>query len=395
MLEPNGDAKEILGGTGVRPLDRVTVLDQLLGAPQARRARDDAQLVGHGDSGVAAVAGRAAMNGITPSSARRAERRADVIRHRGGCVRLAKRCGEAGSTACGAWIYTGIIPEEEKNRAASRKADEWISPGWGFAWPANRRIMYNRASADPDGRPWSERKQWVWWDDGKKRWVGYDVPDIVATKPPRAPAKPGAVGMDALPGTAPFIMKSDGLGWLYVPTGLVDGPLPVHYEPAESPVRNPLYPQQTSPVLKYWQRDWNPLASVGDPRYPYAITTYRLTEHYLAGAMSRWNPWLTELQPELFIELSPELAAEKGIANLDWVRISTPRGAIRAKALVTRRLRPLTIDGRVVHQVGMPWHWGYEGLPTGDIVNELTSLVGDPNVSIHEGKAFVCNVEKA
>jgi formate dehydrogenase major subunit len=182
---------------------------------------------------------------------------------------------------------------------------------------------------------------------------------------------------------------------LYVPSGLVDGPLPTHYEPAESPVKNPLYKQQSSPVLKYWKRDGNPLAAVGDSKFPYVITTYRLTEHYLAGAMSRWNPWLTELQPELFIELSPELAQEKGIRNLDWVRISSPRTQIRAKALVTRRMRPFTIDGKTIHQVGMPWHWGYEGVSTGDVVNELTALVGDPNVSIHEGKAFVCNVEKA
>jgi formate dehydrogenase major subunit len=160
-------------------------------------------------------------------------------------------------------------------------------------------------------------------------------------------------------------------------------------------VRNPLYKQQISPVLKYWKTPGNELAQLGDGRYPYVITTYRLTEHYLAGAMSRWNPWLTELQPELFIELSPELAEEKGIRNLDWVRVSSPRATIRAKALVTRRLYPLTIDGKRLHQVGMPWHWGYEGLSTGDVVNELTSLVGDPNVSIHEGKAFVCNVEKA
>jgi formate dehydrogenase major subunit len=137
------------------------------------------------------------------------------------------------------------------------------------------------------------------------------------------------------------------------------------------------------------------LAPAGDAKYPHVITTYRLTEHYLAGAMSRWNPWLTELMPELFIELSPELAQEKGIRNLDWVRISSPRGQIRAKALVTRRMRPLQINGKTVHQVGMPWHWGYEGLSTGDVVNELTALVGDPNVSIHEGKAFVCNVERA
>ena len=198
-----------------------------------------------------------------------------------------------------------------------------------------------------------------------------------------------------LPGTAPFIMRPDGMGWLFVPAGLVDGPLPTHYEPVESPVANPLYKQQTSPVFKYWQETGNELAKMGDPKFPYVLTTYRLTEHYLAGGMSRWLPWLTELQPELFVEISPELAQEKGIKNLDWCRISSPRTQIRAKALVTRRLRPFTIDGKVIHQVGMPWHWGYEGLSTGDIVNELTSLVADPNVSMHEGKAFVCNVEKA
>ena len=172
--------------------------------------------------------------------------------------------------------------------------------------------------------------------------------------------------------------------------------MPAHYEPAESPVQNALYPkQQSSPVYKYFQRDDNQLAQVGDPRYPFAITTYRLTEHYLSGTMSRWLPWLAELQPELFVEISPELAREKGIANLDMVKVSTPRASINARALVTGRLRPFTINGQRVHQVGMPWHWGYKGYATGDIVNSLSSLVMDPNVSMHEGKAFVCNVEKA
>jgi formate dehydrogenase major subunit len=160
-------------------------------------------------------------------------------------------------------------------------------------------------------------------------------------------------------------------------------------------VANPLYRQQSSPVLKYWKLDGNVLAPPGDPRFPYIVTTYRLTEHYLTGAMSRWSPWLTELQPEFFVEISPELAAEKGIGNTDWIRVSTPRGSVRGKALVTRRVRPFTIAGRVVHHVGMPFHWGYQGLVVGDAANELTALVGDPNVSIHEAKAFVCNVEKA
>ena len=303
-----------------------------------------------------------------------------------------------GSTTCASWIYCGVFPAPGQNRSANRKPDPPDAPGgaqlgWAYTWPANRRIMYNRASADLQGKPWSERKKYIWWDG--KRWTGYDVPDFAVTKPPTAKAQPMGIGLDAQDGTDPFIMLDGGVGWLYVPSGLVDGPLPAHYEPAESPVRNPLYKQQSSPVLKYWKSAANPLAPVGDAKYPYVMTTYRLTEHYLAGAMSRWNPWLTELQPELFVELSPELAQEKGIRNLDWVRISSPRSQVRAKALVTRRMRPLRIDGNTIHQVGMPWHWGYEGLSKGDVVNELTALVGDPNVSIHEGKAFVCNVEKA
>ncbi len=304
-----------------------------------------------------------------------------------------------GSTTCASWIYCGVYPAPGRNLAALKEPDPPDVTGaqlsWGWAWPANRRVMYNRASADLDGHPWSERKKWVWWDAAQGQWVGHDVPDFALTKAPHAPGDPNGTGLDALSGRQPFIMKPDGVGWLFTPSGLLDGPLPTHYEPAESPVQNPLYQRQTSPVLKYWKHGENALAAVADPRFPHVITTYRLTEHYLAGAMSRWNPWLTELQPELFIELSPELATEKGIKTLDWVKIATPRAEIRAKALVTRRLRPFRIAGKVVHQVGMPWHWGWEGLVKGDVVNHLTALVGDPNVSIHEGKAFVCNVEKA
>jgi formate dehydrogenase major subunit len=302
-----------------------------------------------------------------------------------------------GSTTCASWIYCGCYPAPGRLLPANREPDPpgqaGAHLGWGWAWPGNRRVIYNRASADPAGNAWSERKRWVWWDGS--RWVGYDTPDFPLEKAPGTPAQPGGIGLDAHSGANPFMMKDDGKGWLFVPAGLIDGPLPVHYEPAESPVRNPLYGRQTNPTLKYWEHAGNPLAEVGDPRYPHVITTYRLTEHYLAGAMSRWLPWLAQLQPELFIELSPELAQEKGIANLDRVRVTSPRGAVTAKALVTRRVRPLTIDGRRIHQVGMPWHWGWEGLSVGDVVNDLTAMVGDPNVSIHEGKAFVCNVEKA
>lgn len=298
-----------------------------------------------------------------------------------------------GSTASGAWIYTGVYPEEGVNKAAARAGDDWVSQGWGFAWPANRHILYNRASADPAGRPWSERKKYVWWDEAQRKWVGYDVPDFPATKPPNARGVWAEGGVDAHDGDAPFIMKPDGKAWLFAPSGLTDGPLPTHYEPWEGPIANPLYPQRQNPVAKTFNVVGNKYIDPGDPNFPIVISTYRLTEHHLTGVMSRWVPWLAELQPELFVEVSPELAREKGITNAGWVTVSTPRGAIECKALVTKRLRPFDIQGRTVHQVGMPWHWGYRGIVTGDVVNSLSALVADPNVSIHEAKAFMCQVE--
>lgn len=315
-----------------------------------------------------------------------------------------------GSTTCASWIYSGIYPKPgiENLKAASRVPDPEgggsANLGWGFAWPANRRIIYNRASAKPDGTPWSEEKKWVYWDPNKVNeatgepgmWTGADVPDFAVAKAPDAEAKPGSIGLDALSGTDPFIMKADGKGWLYTPTGLVDGPLPTHYEPVESPVANVLYPEQpNSPVLKAWHVEGNVAAAAEDPAFPYVLTTYRLTEHHLSGVMSRWLPWLAELQPELFVEISPELAGEKGIGNTNLVRVMTPRGEIIAKALVTGRMRPMQVAGKTVHHVGLPWHWGYQGLVTGAVTNDLSLLVGDPNVTIHEAKAFVCNLEKA
>jgi formate dehydrogenase major subunit len=301
-----------------------------------------------------------------------------------------------GSTTCASWIYCGIFPAPGINLARARISDPPGTPGshqgWAFSWPANRRILYNRASADPQGNPWSERKRWIWWDAAAGRWVGYDTPDFPLTKAPDTPADPEGVGLDAHSGTDPFIMMADGKGWLYTPTGMLDGPLPTHYEAAEAPIVNPLYGQHANPLTKYWQQPGNELAPLGDPAYPYVATTYRLTEHHLSGVMTRWVPWLTELQPEMFAEISEELAAEKGIRNTGWARISTPRGSIRVKVLVTRRLQPLMVDGRVCHQVGMPFHWGYMGVMTGEAANDLTALVADPNVSIHEGKAFMCNI---
>jgi formate dehydrogenase major subunit len=309
-----------------------------------------------------------------------------------------------GSTTAASWIYTGVMDGDGNNRAASRKTDPDNKPGtnlgWGWAWPANRRILYNRASARPDGTPWSDAKKYVWWDpqggaDKTGAWTGYDVPDFAVNKAPNTPAKPGAIGLDALSGVDPFIMKPDGRGWLFAPSGMSDGPLPTHYEPLESPIPNLLYKQQSSPVVIYWDRSDNRLAAVGDPNFPIVMTTYRLTEHHLAGGMTRWLPWLAELQPELFIEMSPELAQEKGVKNLDLVKVTTLRGTVQAKALVTPRLRPLQVNGKTLHLIGAPWHFGYMGLAVGDVVNNLTPMLGDPNVTIHEAKAFLANLERA
>jgi formate dehydrogenase major subunit len=298
-----------------------------------------------------------------------------------------------GSTACGAWIYSGVYPEPGKNRAASRNPEGRTFLEWGFAWPANRRILYNRASADPQGRPWSERKKYIWWDETEKKWTGYDIPDFPLSKSPDFRPEPGAAGMDAHSGTDPFIMKPDGKGWLFVPKGLKDGPLPTHYEAAESPMQNALYHQQSNPAAKYYRdRPDNRLSPVGDPDYPVVITTYRLTEHHVSGPMTRWMPWLNALQPSLFAEISPELAAERTIRHGDWVIISTPRGEIEARAMVTRRMRPLHFGRRVVHQIGLPFHWGFQGKSTGSITNDLAHMVLEPNVSIEEAKAFTCNI---
>ncbi len=298
-----------------------------------------------------------------------------------------------GSTACGSWIYSGVYPEPGNNRAASRNGEGYTFLQWGYAWPANRRILYNRASADPQGRPWSERKKYIWWDEEQKKWTGFDIPDFPLNKPPDYMPPPGATGMDAISGSDPFIMKPDGKGWLFVPTGLKDGPLPTHYEAAESPVHNALYHQQSNPAAKYYRdRPDNRLAAVGDEHYPIVVTTYRLTEHHVSGQMTRWMPWLNALQPALFAELSPELAAERGIKHGGWMVISSPRGEIEARAMVTRRMRPLRIDGHVVHQIGLPFHWGYQGKIKGSITNDLTHMVLEPNVSIEEAKAFTCNV---
>ena len=326
-----------------------------------------------------------------------------LVYKKGQAVSTFAHLTDDGKTASGCWIYTGVVTETPDgkitNKAASRKpadAKDYLGHGWGFAWPANRRIIYNRASADPSGKPWSEKKKLVWWDpeapgatpDKKGKWVGLDVPDF---NPVLAPTDKN--------GDKPFIMRSDLVGALFGP--LVDGPFPEHYEPMESPVRNLLSARQNNPVAKIWKvpDGRNELAAVGSPEYPYVITTYRLTEHHLSGVMSRNLPMLAELHHSHFAEISHELAKELGIANGEKVTVMSPRGKIHVTAMVTHRLKPFVINGKTVHQIGVPWHWGYKGIEElpgskGDITNDLSATVGDPTVFIQETKAFLCNVKK-
>jgi formate dehydrogenase major subunit len=298
-----------------------------------------------------------------------------------------------GSTACGCWIYSGVFPRPGENRANQRNSQDLWGHGWGFAWPADRRILYNRASARPDGRPWSERKKLVWWDEQNKEWTGLDVPDFTRTKAPNYQPPKHAQGDEALAGDKPFILHTDGTGWIFAPKGLADGPLPTHYEGLEAPVSNPLYPdQQSNPAAMRDERPENRYASSPDDRFPYVMSTYRLTEHHTSGAMSRMLPHLAELQPEFFCEISPELASERGIENGGWVTLMTARGIVEARALVTRRMRPLLINGKMVHQVGVPYHWGYRGLVKGDSANDLVAISEEPNVRIMEAKGILCDV---
>jgi len=299
-----------------------------------------------------------------------------------------------GTTSCGCWIYSGVFDGE--NKANSRNAHGKYGHGWGYAWPMDRRILYNRASAAPDGTPWSERKKLVWWDESKGDWTGDDVADFTKKKRPDAKGDPDKGGDEALPGDAPFIMHPDGMGWLYVPSGLKDGPLPAHYEPLESNLANDLYPDHlTNPAADRKERPDNAYATSPDARFPYILTTYRLTEHHTAGGMSRTLAHLAELQPELFAELSPELASEVGVVNGDCIVVSTARGEIEARALVTGRMPSLDVQGRRVHQVGLPYHWGGRGLVTGDVVNDLVAISEEPNVRIMESKALTCSVRKS
>jgi formate dehydrogenase major subunit len=301
----------------------------------------------------------------------------EVLAEIGGDVSSYQELSDDGSTACGSWLHAGIYAGGVNQAARRRPGGEqnWIAPEWGWAWPSNRRMLYNRASAAPDGSPWSERKRYVWWDG--EQWTGLgDDPDFQPTTAPDYVPPEGAKGMDAIRGDAPFIAHPDGLGWIYAPAGLVDGPLPVHYEPHESPAANPLYGQDANPTRQTFDRPENPYNGDG---FPYVLTTYRLTEHHTAGGMSRTLPYLNELQPEPFVEVSPQLAAERRLEHAGWATIVTSRGAIEARVMVTERIAPL----RGIHVVGVPYHWN---------ANELLPLVLDRNVHIPEFKASTCDI---
>jgi formate dehydrogenase major subunit len=297
-----------------------------------------------------------------------------------------------GSTACGCWIYSGVFGRDGANKANQRKSKDYLGHGWGFSWPSDRRIIYNRASAAPGGEPWSDRKKLVWWDAQKKTWTGIDVPDFKKDKAPDYRPLENLRGLEALRGDAPFILHGDGLGWMYVPKGLHDGPMPTHYEPLESPVSNALYARETNPVVNWFTRDENRIAPPGDSRFPFVLTTYRLTEHHTAGGMSRFLSHLAELQPEMFAEISPELARELKIQNGDYVSVITLRGAIEVRALVSRRIRPMQLNGKTVHQIAIPFHFGSAGPIRGGAANDLVAISGEPNVTIMEAKAMTCKI---
>ena len=291
-----------------------------------------------------------------------------------------------GSTSCGCWIYCGVYADE--TNMAARKKPHWeqsyTALEWAWAWPANRRLIYNRASADADGKPWSERKQYVWWDGEQKKWTGIDTPDFDEEKSPDYQPPDDAKGPDAIAGDHPFIMQADGLGWIYVPQGLEDGPLPTHYEPHESPFDNPLYSQRANPRRQQNDLAEDPYNPPGSEEYPYVVTTYRVTEHHTAGGMTRFLPHLSELQPEMFVEVHPDLAAERGLEHGGWATVVTARSAIEARVMVTARVQR--------NHVGLPYHWGQRGLTTGDAANDLAHMTLDPNVHIQEVKAFTCDI---
>ena len=288
-----------------------------------------------------------------------------------------------GSTSSGNWLYCNSYTEKGNMAARREKKDPTgmgLYPEWSWCWPVNRRIIYNRAAVDLNGKPWSPNKNILEYKDGK--WVG-DVPD--GGWPPMS---------DKEKTKRPFIMKPDGVGSVFGP-GRVDGPFPEHYEPLECPVpKNLMSSQRINPVAPIYGTEADAHFSC-DPRFPFVGTTYRVTEHWQTGILTRWQPWLLELQPQLFVEMSNELGKLKGINNGDMCKVSSARGEVEAVAMVTGRFKPFTVQGTTVHQIGLPWCFGWvHPKDGGDSANLLTPSTGDPNTRIPETKAFMVNVDK-
>jgi formate dehydrogenase-N alpha subunit len=286
-----------------------------------------------------------------------------------------------GTTSSGNWLYCASYTEAG-NMAARRDPTPGpynigLYPNWAWCWPVNRRIIYNRASVDLDGIPWDKEQPVIWWKDGK--WTG-DVPD----------GGWAPINVDPKATKWPFIMTAEGHARVFGP-GMAEGPFPEHYEPWESPISNPMSKQQFNPAVTVWR----PQEQGTPDKYPIVCSTYRVTEHWQAGQMTRNLSWLIEMQPEPFVEISEELAEEKGIKNGDRVTVESMRGNVNMVAVVTKRFKPFQIDGKRVHQIGMIWHFGYTGLATGDSANQLTPHIGDANTTIPEYKAFLVNIRKA
>jgi formate dehydrogenase major subunit len=288
-----------------------------------------------------------------------------------------------GTTSCGNWLYSGSYTEAGNMAARRKKTDPTglgLYPEWSWVWPLNRRIIYNRASVDLDGKPRDPKRPLLKWDAEGKKWIG-DVPD-------------NAVPPMGTNGAYPFIMKPDGVASLFGP-GLKDGPFPEHYEPLECPIeKNLMSSQRISPVIKIFEGGPDTFLTC-DPRYPFVCTTYRVTEHWQTGVLTRWLPWLIEAEPQMFCEMSLELAKLRGIKNSERVLVETPRGKLEAVAIVTPRFKPFNIAGQTIHQIGIPWHFGWlQPRDGGDSANLLTPTIGDPNTMIPESKAFMANLTK-
>ena len=292
-----------------------------------------------------------------------------------------------GSTSSGNWLYCNSYTNKG-NMAARRKRENsgiGLNLEWAWCWPVNRRIIYNRASVDKYGNPWDKEHPVIRWDGS--RWVG-DVPDG---------GWPPMLNPDGTPNPKtkyPFIMKPEGHAHIFGP-GRADGPFPEHYEPIECPVeKNLLSSQLINPTAPTYGTDMD-IYRTCDPRYPFVATTYRVCEHWQTGVLTRWQPWLLETQPQLFVEMSPQLAELKGIKSGEKVIVESARGKVEAVAVVTHRFRPFEIQGTVIHQVGLPWHYGWvHPKDGGDSANLLTPSTGDPNTRIPETKAFMVNVRK-